>query len=147
MVSRRTPSFRRISAPLLAVMLTGVVVAGGCQPSGPQAVSLKASEFAFTPSTINLKVGQAVQLTVQNSGAVDHDLKADIPLANLTYQQADNPLDEQQANRAAGVLDLDYEVGHTGQVTFVPTQAGTYIFYCDVAGHREAGMQGKFIVQ
>jgi uncharacterized cupredoxin-like copper-binding protein len=147
MISRPSLTLRRTAAPLLAAILLGAVVAGGCQQSGPQLVSLKASEFAFTPSRVTLKVGQPVQLTVQNGGVVDHDLKTDLPLSNLTYQQADNSLDEQQENITNGVLDLDYGAGHTGQVTFVPTKAGTYTFSCDVAGHREAGMQGTFIVQ
>jgi uncharacterized cupredoxin-like copper-binding protein len=147
MISRPSLTLRRTVAPLLAAILVEVVVASSCQQGGPQPVTLKASEFAFTPGTVTLKVGQPVQLTIQNGGAVDHDLKADIPLTNLTYQQADNPVDEQQENSANGVLDIDYGAGHTGQVTFVPTQAGTYTFYCDVAGHREAGMQGTFIVK
>ena len=98
MISRRSSTLRRTVAPLLSAMLLGMVVAVGCQPTGPQVVTLKATEFAFTPTNVNLKVGQVVQLSIPNDGAVDHDLKSEIPIANLTYQQADNPLDEQREN-------------------------------------------------
>jgi uncharacterized cupredoxin-like copper-binding protein len=132
--------------PVLAVVLLGLLGAVGCQPTGPQVVTLKATEFAFTPNNVNLKVGQVVQLSIPNDGAVDHDLKSEIPIANLTYQQADNTLDEQRENIANGALDIDFGVGHKAQVSFVPKQAGTYTFYCDIVGHREAGMQGTFVV-
>ena len=36
--------------------------------------------------------------------------------------------------------------GHEGTVTFTPTEAGTYEFYCTVAGHKASGMVGKLIV-
>ena len=144
-----TIGFRRPGSAVilfLTVFLLGLLVAVGCQPTGPQVATLKATDFAFTPNNVNLKVGQVVQLSIQNDGAVDHDLKSEIPIASLTYQQADNPLDEQQENIAKAALDIDYGVGHKGQVSFVPKQAGSYTFFCDVAGHREAGMQGMFVV-
>ncbi|MDA0302102.1 MAG: plastocyanin/azurin family copper-binding protein [Chloroflexi bacterium] len=38
------------------------------------------------------------------------------------------------------------EAGRVAEIEFTPTQAGTYVFYCTVPGHREAGMEGKLIV-
>jgi len=37
--------------------------------------------------------------------------------------------------------------GMSGSVTFVPTQPGTYEFFCAVAGHKEAGMVGTLMVR
>ena len=37
--------------------------------------------------------------------------------------------------------------GTGGQVTFVPSKAGTYYYICAVPGHREQGMEGKIIVE
>src|SRR5438093_1259093 len=42
--------------------------------SVPASVSLTASEFKFTPSTIQVSVGQEVTLTLQNTGVVEHDV-------------------------------------------------------------------------
>ena len=34
----------------------------------------------------------------------------------------------------------------TGDVTFTPTTAGTYVFYCDTPGHKAAGMTGTIVI-
>jgi len=117
------------------------------QAAAAQQVTLHGKEFSFGPNTVQLKVGQPVQLTLVNDGAVDHDIKSDMPIGNLAYQTADNAVDEQADNANDGVFDVDYNQGHTARITFVPTKAGTYQFYCDVAGHKEAGMTGTFVVQ
>ena len=117
------------------------------QATAAEQVTLHGKEFSFSPNTVQLKVGQPVQLTLANDGTVDHDIKSDIPVSNLAYQTADNDAAEQADNAAGGVFDVDYNRGHTAQITFVPSKAGTYQFYCDVAGHKEAGMTGTFVVQ
>lgn len=110
-------------------------------------VTMTATEFKYSPNTINLMVGQPVELTIVNAGQVDHDIKSDIPIRDLKYIKADNDASEQQDNAAQGVLDVDFNKGDTSQVTFVPTQAGTYQFSCDQPGHEEGGMVGRFVVQ
>jgi uncharacterized cupredoxin-like copper-binding protein len=112
-----------------------------------QEVTLHGGEFSFAPSTVELTVGVPVKLTVINDGLLDHDMKSTLPLSNLSYIQADNPGDEQQANAASGSLDIDYLKGHSSQVVFTPTQAGTFDFVCDITGHTEAGMKGTFVVK
>ncbi|HVA23471.1 MAG TPA: cupredoxin domain-containing protein [Chloroflexota bacterium] len=112
-----------------------------------QQVTISAKELSFTPNSVQLTVGRPVQLTIRNDGQMDHDIKSGIPIRGLQYLKADNDTAEQQQNAQRGVLDIDFNKGDTGQVTFVPTKAGTYQFYCDQPGHREAGMVGSFIVQ
>jgi uncharacterized cupredoxin-like copper-binding protein len=120
---------------------TAVVLA-----DAPQQIAMEAVEYGFVPSTVKLVVGQPVQLTINNTGFLAHDLKTEMPISQLTYIQADNDPQEQQDNVAQGVLDVDFSKGDTAQVTFVPTTAGTYPFTCDLAGHTEAGMKGVFVV-
>ena len=33
-----------------------------------------------------------------------------------------------------------------GDATFTPAQAGTYVYYCDTPGHKDAGMKGTLTV-
>ena len=119
----------------------------GARAAGPQQVTITATELKFTPNTVTLTVGQPVQLTIVNQGAMDHDLKSALPIAEFTYQRAANDADEQQQNVKDGVLDVDFKAGDQAQVTFTPTTAGTYAFACDVPGHADAGMKGTFVVQ
>jgi uncharacterized cupredoxin-like copper-binding protein len=37
--------------------------------------------------------------------------------------------------------------GDDGTLSFVPTEAGEYTFYCTVTGHRTLGMEGTLIVE
>lgn len=36
--------------------------------------------------------------------------------------------------------------GSTAEATFTPAAPGTYTYYCTIAGHRQAGMEGTLIV-
>src|SRR5581483_10000972 len=95
---------------------------------GPQQIALTAADLSFTPNSIQMVVGQPVQLTITNLGQLDNDPQ------------------EQVDNAAQGVLDVDFDKGDTSTVTFVPTTAGTYSFQCDQPGHADAGMKGTFVV-
>ena len=166
----RFPSIPLVAVGSLAVLLTvsacgsaqvtrtnlGAAQAVAAQPAtglqapaaaAPQQVTMSATEFKFSPNIVQLTVGRPVQLTITNVGSVDHDVKSDMPIRDLKYVKADNDASEQQDNAAQGVLDVDFSKGDTSQVTFVPTQAGTYSFYCDEPGHKDGGMVGTFLVQ
>lgn len=123
----------------------------GVQPSAAaatlQRVAMQAKEFSFSPNVVHLKLGQPVQLTIANIGVVNHDIKSALPISDLKYLSADNPVGEQQSNAKRAVFDVDFHSGHTAQVTFVPTKAGQYTFFCDEPGHKEAGMTGTFVVR
>ena len=112
----------------------------------PTHVTVTASEFAYSPRTIDLKVGVPVTLTIVNAGRVDHDIKSGIPLSSLVYTKADNDADEETDNSAHNVFDVDFGTGHTSVITFTPTTAGTFAFYCDEPGHKDAGMTGNFVI-
>jgi uncharacterized cupredoxin-like copper-binding protein len=38
-------------------------------------------------------------------------------------------------------------IGQSGVALFMPDQPGTYAFYCNIPGHREAGMAGTLVVE
>jgi FtsP/CotA-like multicopper oxidase with cupredoxin domain/plastocyanin len=89
-----------------------------------QQVRVIATEYSFSPSTITVKVNEPVQITLQNSGAIVHNIA-------IT-----NPRFKVEAN--AGQT-------RSGTVTF--TQPGTYEFICDIPGHANLGMRGTITVQ
>ena len=93
----------------------------------PAGVSLNVAgsdSFKYEPATLTAKVGQAVTVNLQNKGNLDHSFVID----------------------ELGVKLETVKAGATQPVTFTPTTAGTYTFYCDVPGHKAAGMTGTFTV-
>ena len=49
------------------------------------------------------------------------------------------------------VDELDIQIvasrGGSAQTTISDPPPGTYVFYCSISGHREAGMVGRLVVQ
>ncbi len=87
-----------------------------------EAVTVEATEFAFDPSDLSLPADTAVDITLENKGVVEHDITVD---------------------------ELDLKIFATGGETTTETvtlPAGTYTFYCSVAGHRTGGMEGTLTV-
>jgi plastocyanin len=112
----------------IALMAVALAACGGGASSGGGAalnVSVTATEFKFDPATINVTPGQTINLTVKNTGSVQHTwvLKA----VNVS---------------------LTVEPGKSATRTFTaPSSPGTYPIECDVAGHKEAGMVGQLVVK
>jgi plastocyanin len=103
---------------------TSTPSAGG----GGSSVSVAADPsgaLAYEPTTLTAAAGE-VTIEFANESSVPHDV----------------------------VVERDGEdVGETEQITgsttsaSVDLQAGEYTFYCSVAGHREAGMEGTLTVE
>lgn len=74
---------------------------------------------------LNAEVGDMVELTVINQDPIAHDLTLEI------------------VNLSTGELTA---LGQEGTVSFVPSQPGTYTYFCSVPGHYQAGMTGVLTV-
>lgn len=110
----------------LALSLALAACSGG-SPSPSQGVNLNVAgldTFKYDPSTLTAKVGQAMMVNLENKGNLDHSFVIDELSVKLESVKA----------------------GSTGHVTFTPAQAGTFTFYCDVPGHKAAGMTGTLTV-
>jgi uncharacterized cupredoxin-like copper-binding protein len=116
--------------------------------SAPQALSVAANEFAFTPAALSVPAGQPVTINLQNNGAVEHDWSVrEIEISG----EAKSSSDAQSGHMMGGTghepkLHVAANIGGKGTLTFTPSKAGTYEFYCTVAGHKEAGMVGTLTV-
>lgn len=89
------------------------------------AITVEGSEFSFSPDEITVKKGQEVTIVFKNVGTLAHN-----------YTIGD-----------LGVKSETIRPGQTATVTFTPTQTGTFAFWCDVPGHRQAGMEGTLHVE
>lgn len=82
-------------------------------------------QLAYDQAPTTLPAGQ-VTIQLQNMAGLEHD---------VTFEgvQGERPIADAQGNGS-----------DTGTVQLEP---GTYTYYCSIAGHREAGMEGTVTVQ
>jgi uncharacterized cupredoxin-like copper-binding protein len=98
---------------------------GGTPPTGaPAAMTLEvvAHDIFFEPKELTIPANTDVTVNVPNEGAAPHNFSID----------------------ALGI-DVDIAPGATEQVV-INAPAGEYEFYCNVPGHKEAGMVGTLTV-
>lgn len=143
------------STMLIALVLAGAAIAGGCSSNGESSggggaatvLGVTARDFSFTPSELRLKAQTRYQIRLKNEGQLPHDWVVDsIPASDVSMAASD---DGDMGGMAAGKSRLHIAVdrGNSADLSFTPMRAGEYVFYCAVAGHREAGMQGKLVVE
>ena len=130
---------------VLAVLLTGCAGAGASQAATE--ITVEATDFAYNPVSVTVPAGQPVTLTLNNTGAVEHDFVVD--KINVTDVQASDtgPAAHHQMGDAPE-YDLHFfaRSGDTAVLQFTATEPGTYEIFCSIEGHKEAGMIGELIV-
>ena len=118
----------------LAIILFGVVISrmgllNGLRESetavvSSTAIQLPTQDMRFGRQEIRLKVGQATTFLLNNRDFFDHSF--DVDALNLHVAMPPN---------------------EETRFTFTPVQSGTYTLYCNVPGHREAGMVAMMIIE
>ena len=115
---------------LLALLLAGC---GITEVGGGDEIPVVASErddgsMYFEPKTVTVRPGEKVTFVVKNEGAVDHEF-------------------ESNERGEAGIDEIIIPPGRTRRVNWTaPSEAGTYPIYCDLPGHRAAGMELTLVV-
>jgi uncharacterized cupredoxin-like copper-binding protein len=117
--------------------------------AAPVKLTIEAKEFAFVPDKSTVQVGQTVEVVMKNAGSVAHDFTIEkIALKDKAISHGDS----HEMGESNGMHEDELAVhvaaegGHTGTVTFIPSEPGQYEFYCTVAGHKVSGMVGKLTV-
>lgn len=87
-------------------------------------VTVVAVDIAFEPTEFTIAADTDVVVTIENQGLLQHDFFID-------------------------ELDIKSDLLDSGATTTVTINApaGTYEYYCDVTGHKEAGMVGTLTVE
>jgi len=88
-----------------------------------QPVAVDLLDIAFKPTTLSIAANSDVTVNLTNSGKLPHNFRID----------------------ALGI-DVDLAAGANGTAS-INAPAGTYEYYCDEPGHKEAGMVGTLTVQ
>ena len=159
---------------LLITLFVVSTILAACAKQTPEPVSftLEMSEYAFTPNTIEAKVGQEVTIKLVNKGVLEHEIMfgRDVMMIN---NQPDNfqtdmfqmakvtpqLMQESTEDMSASMHGTDHtgfmivlpKTGDEATLTFIVTEdmLGEWEFGCfsQEGVHYNAGMQGKFIVK
>ncbi len=125
-------SMRQTRTTWLVAATAGAALAlAGCGDNGDDGAAatdgdahhLEAGDMYFEPDALSAPAGE-IEITLENVGGVEHD---------FVVEEAGDEL----------VVHSDPGETNTGTIEL---EAGTYTFYCDVPGHREAGMEGTLEV-
>jgi len=96
---------------------------GGGGGGGGAPIAIDGADLKFTPKDVTAPAGP-VAITLKNVGAIQHNLVIE---GHPEFKK----LDVAPGGSATGTFDA---------------KPGTYVLYCDIAGHRPAGMESKLTV-
>ncbi|HAJ05179.1 MAG TPA: hypothetical protein DCL76_01315 [Chloroflexi bacterium] len=108
---------------LLIIVTIFLIVSCGSSVPEPLNMTLRATDIAYDIESINGSVGQTINIQFINDGALEHNFIID----------------------EFGIDNL-LQSGESSNISFTLEQAGSYEYYCNVAGHLEAGMKGTILV-
>ncbi len=123
MPSRKTHTPLRLSIGLTLLSLALAACGNSAPRPDPLALTLHAQDIKFDVNSLSATVGQPVTLTYINQGVIDHAFIID----DFVEEQTVTP-------------------GQTATFNFTPAVAGSFEFYCAIAGHKAAGMTGTLII-
>ncbi len=93
-------------------------------PSAGKKIEVTAIDIAYKEKELTMPADTDVTIVVHNEGMLQHDFN---------------------------IEDTDFNTellnGGESEEIVVNLPAGEYTYYCSVAGHREAGMEGKLTVE
>ncbi len=115
-------SSRILRTALIALPFAAIVLVA-CSPA-QQVVTITMSSFDFEPASLTVRAGQTVRVLLDNPDSIPHAF--DIPEIGV------------------GVTVLP---GASIEIELVAAEPGTYIYFCGIPGHREAGMEGVLVVE
>jgi uncharacterized cupredoxin-like copper-binding protein len=117
-------------------MMGGAAV-GNAAPTGVRTIHVKLGEMWVRPDYTSVKAGR-ITFAAANTGQLEHELM--IERMPLKMDAPGRPNEE----AAQGMIE-DMEPGDRGRMTLKLTP-GSYVLFCNVAGHYAAGQHIRFTV-
>lgn len=113
-------------SPVASPAASPVASPGASPAASGKVLNLEAIDIAFKPNELTMNASdEPVTIKMVNTGAAEHDFTID----SLKISQTVQP---------GKTVDIVIPAG---------TAPGTYDFYCNIPGHKEAGMVGKLIIK
>ncbi|MBT9492320.1 MAG: cupredoxin family protein [Paucibacter sp.] len=131
-----------VAAPGKAVQQAWGIAAKAKTPARQVEVSMS-DAMRFTPSLIDVKLGETIKFIIKNEGQVMHEfvLGTEATLAQHAAMMMKFPNMEHDEPYMAHVPP-----GKTGEIIWTFNRAGEFDFACLIAGHYQAGMVGRIKV-
>jgi uncharacterized cupredoxin-like copper-binding protein len=120
----------RVGPAAVAAPAPAAAAQAPAQAVAPTASKVIATDLKFNPPTLKAKVGQPIEIVLENKGVIEHDIA-------FPTLKADKP---------GGALQVLAKPGQTATLEFTPTAAGKFEYICTIPGHKEAGMKGTIDV-
>lgn len=147
-VPRATRHLAVLAVPAAAAMLiagcgsTDSKAAASPDPEPPSAVTVKATEFSFTPSTVTARAGK-VKLTLDNQGKIEHEVVV------LKTGQAARALKANggRVSEAGSVGEVSETAAGAVKSVTLDLEPGRYVLACNITGHYQGGMFGTLTVR
>jgi uncharacterized cupredoxin-like copper-binding protein len=111
------------TAPVTASLVAGSPAAGGAGATASAPVEVVSHDIFFEPKELSIPANTDVVVSLPNEGVTMHDFSID----------------------QLGI-SVDIQPGATEQ-TVINAPPGTYEYYCNVPGHKQAGMVGTLTVE
>lgn len=118
------------------------VAAEAAAKSAGSAITIKTTEFAFSPMAAKAKAG-AVKLTLVNAGKVEHEvvvLKTDQAAGALKVSGG-------RVSEADSVGEVSETAPGATKSATLRLKPGRYVVVCNIPGHYQGGMRGTLTVQ
>ncbi len=147
----------RMSHPARALALLALfAVVSACSAPAPRhdpplpevapaaTIELGLRDIAFSTQSLEVAAEQIVDLHLANAGQLEHDFTVErMPSDAVVLGPQAAAHQEHEGHYAVHAAPRP---GDTVTVRLHPHAAGTYLYYCTVKGHREAGMSGTIVV-
>ncbi len=108
-----------------------------------EVVEILLDEMSFTPNELTFEAGKPYKVELVNVGAVKHEFAASNFFASVAWRKVESA---QSEIKAPFFTEIEVFAGEKVELFFVPITPGTYDIVCEIEGHLEAGMFGKFTV-
>lgn len=103
-------------------------------------ITIEGSEWVLEPDEFTAKKGTQLTITYANVGSVAHNL------AFGKFPASEHDIGHQAENETFLAKTETIPPDETTSITITLDNAGEFPYWCDVSGHREAGMVGTMIV-
>lgn len=150
----------------LAFALAGTALLAGCgggdaAPEATTQLSMTGTDdLAFEPDSFAVPAGEEVTVELVAESTVEHDLvvedaAGDVMVGDEGHGDEGHDEEEEEADEhdddAMDMEESDVHIAHadagdTVTATFTVGEAGEYVLFCSVPGHRSAGMEATLTV-